>query len=156
MVQFHLKFLKSYKFTFILWFCTFLIVVPLCAQRWVFSPYFYASSGYKSRAPEIVENLNARRFIEAENYLRALNPKENEKLHSNGLQPSAKSQIVAVVTTMKRSVKCGRNNADQNCEPHYLQQTIVGLDKEAKAYVKKGGIIIYQIWIPISQNECKL
>jgi len=132
------KLLEGYKFTFILWFCTFLIVVPLCAQRWVFSPYFSASTDYKSQAPEIVENLNTRRFFEAENYLWALNPTENEQLHSNGLRTTTKSRMAAVVTTMKRSVKCGRSSAERNCEPHYLQRTMAALDREAKAYFTKG------------------
>lgn len=113
----------------LLWSMTFGFILPLMAQKWVFSPFFYNSDNFRTRASKFVDKLNADRYNRTEHYLKNINSKINKNLHTKNLKTAT---MVAVIITKRRESCSGR---DFNCEPHYLQQVIAALDEHMKVFV---------------------
>lgn len=116
---------------FLLWFITFGVILPLMAQKWVFSPFFHDSENFRSRATKLVDNINRHRYNKTQEYLDTINPKINKDLHTTNLN-SAK--MVAVIITKRREICVG---GKFECEPHYLQQVIAALDDDMKSFVSQ-------------------
>jgi len=112
----------------VLWLITFAFIIPLFAQRWIFSPLCYMSEDYKKNAANLVDKLNAERYDKASEYLKTLNVELNKNEHIRRL---AEASIVSVVVTKQRQVCYGK---DFDCEPHYLQQVVAGIDRESKLF----------------------
>lgn len=56
-----------------LWIITFIVILSLLAQRWVYSPLFFASKSFRATATSLVDELNEQRyfkiyFIKQQNY----------------------------------------------------------------------------------------
>lgn len=49
----------------LLWIISFLIVLPLLAQRWVYSPLFYSTKSFRAMASDLVDELNGLRYANA-------------------------------------------------------------------------------------------
>lgn len=123
---------KLIYFYFVLWLTTFGLILLLMAQRWVFSPLFYDSDNFLSRASKFVDKLNSERYIYARQYLQSFSPEINKDLHTKTLKSA---MMVAVIITKRRET-CGRHELD--CEPHYLQQVIAALDEDMKIFASNG------------------
>lgn len=105
--------------------------MPLMAQKWVFSPFFYNSKDFRKRASSFVDKLNADRYNMTEQYLKSVDSITNKDLHTRHLKTA---NIVAVIIT-KRRQWC--TDGDFHCEPHYLQQVIAALDEDTKVFVSR-------------------
>lgn len=121
----------------VLWLFTFGLVLPLMAQKWVFSPFFHNSNDFRSRASKFVDKMNAERYNQTNDYLQKINPEINKNLHTTNL---VNAEIVAVIITKKREI-CSYRGFD--CEPHYLQQVIAALDEDSKSFAssRREGIV---------------
>lgn len=115
----------------LLWFITFGVVLPLMAQKWVFSPIFYNSEHFLTRASTFVDKLNTDRYNRTEQYLKNIDSKTNKDLHTKNLRTAT---MVAVIITKRREA-CSRRGF--NCEPHYLQQVIAALDEDMKVFASR-------------------
>lgn len=127
----------------LLWFITFGIVLPLMAQKWVFSPFFYNSKDFRTRASKFVDKLNTERYNTTEQYLKRIDSAANKDLHTRNLKTAT---MVAVIIT-KRRQWCTGNGF--NCEPHYLQQVAAALDEDVKVFVSQSGMNVSQSFVPI-------
>ncbi|XP_037051822.1 post-GPI attachment to proteins factor 4-like [Bradysia coprophila] len=112
--------------TVLVWAITFGIIVPLMAQKWVFSPFFSNSNDFHVRASKFVDKLNADRYKLTERYLKRIDSETNKDVHTKHL-PTA--TMVTVIITKRRKQCRGR---EFDCEPHYLQQVVAALDEEMK------------------------
>ncbi len=45
-----------------LWVISFLVVLPLLAQKWVYSPLFLSTKHFRARAFDLVDELNIQRY----------------------------------------------------------------------------------------------
>lgn len=115
----------------LLWLITFSIIVPLMAQKWVFSPFFHNSGNFRTSASKFVDKLNADRYNVTEQYLKSIDPKTNKDLHIKNLKTA---KMVAVIITKKRQT-CSMH--EFQCEPHYLQQVIAALDEDMNSFASR-------------------
>lgn len=116
---------------FLLWFITFGVILPLMAQKWVFSPFFYNSDNFRSRATKFVDKLNRDSYSRTEKYLQNVIPESNKDLHTTNLNSAT---MVAVIITKRRQI-CSSPKFE--CEPHYLQQVVAALDEDMQAFVSQ-------------------
>lgn len=112
----------------LLWFLTFVVILPIMAQQWVFSPFFYNSDNFRTRASKFVDKLNSDRYNRTAQYLKNINPKTNKDLHIKNLKTAS---MVAMIITKRRESCSGR---EFKCEPHYLQQVIAALDEDMNVF----------------------
>lgn len=127
----------------LLWFITFGVILPLMAQKWVFSPFFYNSEHFLTRASKFVDKLNTDRFNRTKQYLKNLDSETNKELHTKNLRTAT---IVAVIIT-KRRESCSEREFD--CEPHYLQQVIAAVDEDMKVFASRNRENIKRNFVPV-------
>ncbi|KAJ6646051.1 Post-GPI attachment to proteins factor 4 [Pseudolycoriella hygida] len=108
-----------------LWFISFLVILPLLAQKWVFSPLFFSTQRLRDMAADLVDDYNHLRYLEAEKFFQNFGRADEEPSHEG------ESKDFAVVVITRKRFVC--NEADEfDCEPHYLQQTLAALHRERK------------------------
>ncbi len=127
----------------LLWVITFGVILPLMAQKWVFSPFFYNSIDFRARASRFVDKLNADRYKMTEQYLKSIDPTINKDLHTENLETAT---VVTVIITKRREWCTG---GEFNCEPHYLQQVVGALDEDMKVFVSRDTKNISRNFVPI-------
>lgn len=125
------------------WLVTFGVILPLMAQKWVFSPLFYNSNNFRTSASKFVDKLNTDRYNRTEKYLKNIVSKLNKDLHTRNLKTAT---MVAVIITKRRET-CSRREFE--CEPHYLQQVIEALDDDMKVFALRNSENISRNFVPI-------
>lgn len=127
----------------LLWIITFGVIVPLMAQKWVFSPFFASSKDFRARASKFVDKLNDDRYKLTEQYLKSVDNETNKEVHTRNLRTAI---MVAIVIT-KRRERC--RGSEFECEPHYLQQVVAALDDDMKKFALRERKDNRQHFVPI-------